>query len=209
MPFMDLIKNAIFEEVPQAQQPGKPAPSPAAAARPSDPAPAAYVPMGTRDNQFYARLAKQTDLSAVPELAKIEAFAAPLSSVISDKALRYKAALATAQSQGGLTKDAILKGFDALLNVLNSSATTFNRQTDEVSRTEVDAKISQISDINESIQQKQKEITDLQQQVKSMQSQTEVSRAKLQEAKNNFAAALERRRSEIQQQRKEFETILG
>jgi hypothetical protein len=210
MPFMDLIKKAIFEEEPQAaQQPGKPAASSAPIARPSDPAPAAYVPMGTRDNQFYSRLAKQTDLSAVPELAKIEAFAAPLSSVITDKALRYKAALATAQSQGGLTKNAILKGFDALLNVLNSSATTFNKQTDDVSRTEVDAKISQISDINQSIQQKQKEIADLEQQVKSMQSQTEVSRAKLQEAKNNFAAALERRRAEIQQQRKEFETILG
>jgi len=210
MPFMDLIKKAIFEEEPQAtQQAGKLEATHAATARPIEPAPAVYVPMGTRDNQFYTRLAKQTDLSAVPELARIEAFAAPLSSVITDKALRYKAALATAQSQGGLTKDAILKGFDALLNVLNSSATTFNKQTDDVSRTEVDAKISQISDINQSIQQKQKEIADLQQQVKSMQSQTEVSRAKLQEAKNNFAAALERRRAEIQQQRKEFETILG
>src|SRR6266436_1635240 len=209
MPFMDLIKKAIFEEEPQAtQQPGKPAPRPVAS-RQLDSAPATYTPTGTRDNQFYTRLAKQTDLSAVPELAKIEAFAAPLSSVITDKALRYKAALATAQSQGGLTKDAILKGFDALLNVLNSSATTFNKQTDDVSRTEVDAKIAQIGDINEAIQQKQKEIADLQQQVKSMQSQTEVSRAKLQEAKNNFAAALERRRAEIQQQRKEFEIILG
>ena len=211
MPFIDLIKKAIFEEEPQAaQQPGKPAAaSPASATRTSDPAPAAYVPLGTRDNQFYARLAKQTDLSAVPELAKIEAFAAPLATVITDKSLRYKAALATAQSQGGLTKEAILKGFDSLLAVLNSSATTFNKQTDEVSRTEVDAKIAQIGEINEAIQQKQKEIADLQQQVKSMQSQTEVSRAKLQEAKNNFAAALERRRAEIQQQRKEFETILG
>jgi hypothetical protein len=207
---MDLIKKAIFEEEPQAvQQPSKPAASSASTSRPNDPAPSTYVPMGTRDNQFYARLAKQTDLSAVPELAKIEGFAAPLATVITDKSLRYKAALATAQSQGGLTKDAILRGFDSLLTVLNSSAATFNKQTDDVSRTEVDAKIAQISDINESIQQKQKEIADLQQQVKSMQSQTEVSRAKLQEAKNNFAAALERRRAEIQQQRKEFETILG
>jgi hypothetical protein len=207
MPFMDLIKKAIFEEEPLAQQPAKPSPSPAAT-RPHDPPPA-YVPTGTRDNQFYTRLAKQTDLSAVPELAKIEAFAAPLASVIADKSMRYKAALATAQSQSGLTKDAILKGFDALQNVLNSSATTFSKQTDEVSRTEVDAKIAQISDLNEAIQQKQKEISDLQQQVKSMQSQAEVSRAKLQEAKTNFAAALERRRAEILQQRKEFETILG
>jgi len=208
MPFMDLIKKAIFEEEPQAgQPPAKPAPSPAAL-RPLDPAPA-YVPAGTRDNQFYMRLAKQTELSAVPELAKIEAFAAPLAAVITDKALRYKAALATAQSQGGLTKEAILKGFDALLSVLNSSASTFNKQTDDVSRTEVDAKIAKIGDLNEAIQQKQKEITDLQQQVKSMQSQTEGSRAKLQEAKSSFAAALERRRAEIQQQRKEFETILG
>jgi hypothetical protein len=202
MPFMDLIKKAIFEEEPVAQQTAKPTPNPGAA-RPLEAAPA-HV-----DNQFYARLAKQTDLSAVPELAKIEAFATPLASIITDKALRYKAALATAQSQGGLTKDAILKGFDALLTVLNSSASAFNKQTDEVSRTEVDAKIAKISDVSEAIQQKQKEIADLQQQVKSMQSQTEVSRSKLQEAKSNFAAALERRRTEIQQQRKEFETILG
>jgi len=208
MPFMDLIKKAIFEEEPQAgQPPAKLAPS-RAAPRPLDPAPA-HVQAGTRDNQFYMRLAKQTELSAVPELAKIEAFAAPLAPVITDKALRYKAALATAQSQGGLTKEAILKGFDALLSVLNSSASTFNKQTDDVSRTEVDAKIAKIGDLNEAIQQKQKEITDLQQQVKSVQSQTEASRAKLQEAKSSFAVALERRRAEIQQQRKEFETILG
>jgi hypothetical protein len=208
MPFMDLIKNAIFEETPVVQQPAKAAPG-AGTTRPTEPAVPAYVPMGTRDNQFYTRLAKQTDLSAVPELAKIEAFAAPLASVITDKTLRYKAALATAQAQGGLTKDAILKGFDNLLNVLNSSASTFSRQTDEVSRTEIDAKIAQISDINETIQQKQKEIADLEQQVKAIQSQTEVSRSKLQDAKGNFAAALERRRAEIQQQRKEFETILA
>lgn len=206
MPFMDLIKRAIFEEEPQAPQPTKSAPAPATGRSPQ-PA-STYAPMTARDNQFYTRLAKQTDLSAVPELAKIEQYAAPLASVIADKSLRYKAALATAQSQGGLTKEAILRGFDNLLNLLNSSATTFNKQSDEVARTEVDAKIAQISDINNSIQQKQKEITELQQQAKSMQSQVEGSRAKLQEAKGNFAAALERRRVEIQQQRKEFETIL-
>lgn len=206
MPFMDLIKRAIFEEEPQAPQPTKPASAPSTG-RSTQPA-STYAPVTGRDNQFYARLAKQTDLSAVPELAKIEQYAAPLAAVITDKSLRYKAALATAQSQGGLTKEAILKGFDNLLNLLNSSAATFNKQSDEVAHTEVDAKIAQISDINDSIQQKQKEIAELQQQVKSTQSQVEISRAKLQEAKGNFAAALERRRVEIQQQRKEFETIL-
>src|SRR2546423_9110547 len=196
MPFMDLIKKAIFEEEPQAgHPPAKPAPS-RAAPRPLDPAPA-YVQAGTWDNQFDSRRAKETGLAAVPELAKIEAFGAPLAPVITDKALRYKAALATAQSQGGLTKEAILKGFDALLSVLNSSASTFNKQTDDVSRTEVDAKIAKIGDLNEAIQQKQKEITDLQQQVKSVQSQTEASRAKLQEAKSSFAASLALRRSEV------------
>ena len=207
MPFMDLIKKAIFEEEPQAPQPvAKPAPS-STAPQPLE-TPPAYVPMGTRDNQFYTRLAKQTDLSAVPELAKIETFAAPLVSVIPDKTLRYKAALATAQSQGGLTRDAILRGFDSLLNVLNSSASSFTKQSDEVAKTEVDGRIAQVSDINATIQQKQKEIADLQQQARSMESQAEVSRSKLQEAKANFAAALDRRRTEIQQQRKEFENIL-
>jgi hypothetical protein len=204
---MDLIKKAIFEDEPQSQQSARP-PAIPAAPRPDD-RPPAYAEMGARNNQFYTRLAKQTDPSAIPELAKIEAFAAPLASVITDKSMRYKAALATAQAQNGLTKDAILRGFDALQNVLNSSASTFNKQTDEVSGTEVDAKIAQVSGLNEAIQQKQKEISDLQQQVKSMQSQAEVSRSKLQDAKSNFAAALERRRAEILQQRKEFETILG
>jgi hypothetical protein len=210
MPFMDLIKKAIFEEEPQShQQAAKPAPAPLAA-RTSQTAPApAYVPMTGRDNQFYARLAKQTELAAVTELAKIEQYAAPLATVIPDKSLRYKAALATAQAQGGLTKDAILRGFDSLLNLLDSSASTFSRQTDEVGKTEVDAKLGQINEMNDTIQQKQKEIADLQQQMKSMQSQAEVSRSKLQEAKSNFASALDRRRAEIQQQRKEFETILG
>lgn len=206
MPFMDLIKKAIFEEEPQVQQPTKAAAS--AAPAPSPQRTAGYVSTAGHDNQFYARLAKQTELSVVPELAKIEGFAAPLASVITDKSLRYKAALATAQSQGGPTRDAILKGFDSLLGVLNSSATAFNKQRDEVARTEVEAKLAQITDINDAIQQKQKEIADLQQQVKSMQSQAEISRAKLTEAKSNFAAALERRKAEIQQQRKEFETIL-
>jgi chromosome segregation ATPase len=206
MPFMDLIKKAIFEEEPQGLQPAK-AVAGARPIRSSEPV-AGYAPTASGDNQFYARLAKQTDLSAIPELAKIEGFAAPLASVITDKSLRYKAALATAQSQGGLTKEAILKGFDALLTVLNSSASSFNKQTDEVAKTEVDAKIARISDLNEAMQQKQKEIADLQQQVKAMQAQTEASRGKLQEAKGNFAAALERRKAEIQQQRKEFETIL-
>lgn len=210
MPFMDLIKKAIFEEEPRSQpQAAKPAPA-SMAARASQSAPAtAYVPMTGGDNQFYARLAKQTELAAVPELGKIEQYAAPLATVIPEKSLRYKAALATAQAQGGLTKDAILRGFDRLLNLLDSSASTFNRQTDEVGKTEVDAKLGQINEANDTIQQKQKEIADLQQQMKSMQSQVEVSRSKLQEAKSNFASALDRRRAEIQQQRKEFEAILG
>lgn len=57
--------------------------------------------MTARDNQFYARLLKQTDLSAVPELAKIEQYTAPLASVITDKSLRYKAVLATASHKAG------------------------------------------------------------------------------------------------------------
>ena len=216
MSFKDLIKNAIFEEEPQVKHPlpqSVPAPIPnVKTTRPEREAAADTVnmlsPTVTYDNQFYTRLAKQTDLSVVPDLAKIEAFAAPLTSIIADKSLRYKAALATAQSQSGLTKDAILKGFDTLLSVLTSSANSFNKQSDEVASAEVDGKTTQISQLNGTIQQKQKEIADMQQQVVSMQSQVEVSRSKLQQAKTNFTAAYERRKAEILQQRKDFESNL-
>ncbi len=214
MAFLDLIKNAIFEEEAQPKQAAasvpqgtsRPAPSPSNPAVTASPSftssPAAS------DNQFYSRLAKQTDLAAVPELAKIEAFAAPLVSIIPDKSVRYKAALATAQSQAGLTREAILNGFDSLLTVLNSSAASFNKQSNEVAKAEVEGKTDQINQLNNVIQLKQKEIADLQQQVKAMQSEVDVSRSKLQQAKANFGAAFERRKAEIQQQRKDFENIL-
>ncbi len=214
MPFMDLIKNAIFVEDPQVKQSARSAPGAAPVTIPSQPrestltaSPATAV-AGTGNNQFYTRLVKQTDFSAVPDLAKIESFAAPLASVISDKSLRYKAALATAQSQAGLTKEAILNGIDSLITVLDSSAATFKKQSDDVGKTEVDARTVQMNDLNAAIDQKQKEIADMQQQVKAKQAQIETARAKLQGAKADFAAAYQRRKAEIQQQRKEFETIL-
>jgi hypothetical protein len=218
MSFKDLIKNAIFEEEPQSAQPVQPArpaqpvqPGAARATRPSVLAPSdtAAMPAATgRDNEFYGRLAKQTDLTAVPELAKIESFAAPLVDVIPDRVLRYKAAMATAQSQAGLTKAAILKGFDSLLATLDSASTSFASQSDEIGKNDVDGKAAQIADLNTSIEQKQKEIADMQQQVKAMQAQAETSRTRLQQAKSNFQAAYQRRKAEIEQQRKEFETIL-
>ncbi len=209
MTFKDLIKNAIFEEEPQAKQPIKPAHGAAPARAAASPVQAsAIMSPAASDNQFYNRLAKQTDLSAVPELAKIESFAAPLQTVIQEKSLRYKAALATAQSQAGLTKQAIMKGFDTLISTLDSSANAFQKQSDDILKTEVDARTAQISDLSASIQQKQKEIADIEQQIKSMQSAVDVSRSRLQQAKANFAAAYERRKAEIEQQRREFETIL-
>ncbi len=212
MSFKDLIKNAIFEEEPGAkqQQPVRPVQHASSVAMPPSPHYDASetAPPVASDSQFYTRLAKQTDLSVVPELAKIESFAAPLKAVIPEKSLRYKAALATAQSQGGLTREAILKSFDTLLSVLDSSADMFGKQSDDMGKTDVDAKTAQINDLSSTIQQKQKEIADMQQQINSMQSAVEVSRSRLQQAKASFAAAYARRKSEIEQQRREFETIL-
>jgi len=215
MSFKDLIKNAIFEEEPQSAQPVQPPSGRPVRAVPPAPSgampsamPAAMPPATGRDNEFYGRLAKQTDLAAIPELAKIESFAAPLVNVIPDRTLRYKAAMATAQSQAGLTKASVLRGFDSLLATLDSASNSFTSQSDEIGKSDVDGKAAQIADLNTSIEQKQKEIADMQQQVKAMQAQAETSRARLQQAKANFQAAYQRRKAEIEQQRKEFETIL-
>ncbi len=225
MSFKDLIRNAIFEEEPQQAHPAQPS---GPAARPSRPiaaamttAPAMPVSSGSttplrdmggsdvgRDNEFYGRLLKQTDFSAVPDLAKIETYAAPLADVIPDKSMRYKAAMATAKSQSGLTKAAIMKGFDDLTATLESASTSFSRQTDEISKNEIDGKGGQIADLNASIEQKQKEIADMQQQVRAMQTQADTSRARLQQARTTFQSAYQRRKSEIEQQRREFETLL-
>src|SRR5258708_1356480 len=208
MPFIDLIRNAIFEEEPQTKQPVKPVSMGPAKASPAQESVPVFTPSSGKDNQFYTRLAKQTDFSAVPDLAKIESFAAPLAAVLQDKTLRYKAALATAQSQAGLTREAVMQGFDSLLAVLDSSSGSFAKQTNDVAKTEVDSKTAQIGQMSAAIADKQKEIADIQQQMQSMQSQVEVSKVKLQQVKADFAAAYARRKAEIQQQRKEFENIL-
>src|SRR5258708_2818956 len=156
MRFKDLIKNAIFEEEPQSTQPAAPmarSSRPIAAAMPtataSMPVSAGSTTPGRadtggaetgRDNEFYGRLLKQTDFSAVPDLAKIETFAAPLADVIPDKSLRYKAAMATAKSQSGLTKAAIMKGFDNLMATLESASASFSPQTDKISKSGIDGK---------------------------------------------------------------------
>src|SRR5437879_12360742 len=106
MTFIDLIKNAIFEEEPQGKQPLRPAP---AASSMAAPAPARMSAMSSisasdvSDNKFYGRLVKQTDLSAVPELAKIASFAAPLAAAIQDTSLRDTAPRAAAQPRAGVT----------------------------------------------------------------------------------------------------------
>src|SRR5260370_3671535 len=145
MPFIDLIKNAIFEEEAQPKQPDRPAPAKAAPGQNNVPV---FTASSGKDNQFYMRLAKQTELSAVPDLAKIESFAAPLAGVLQDKSLRYKAALATAQSQAGPTKEAVLQGFEALLAVLDSSSATFNKQTNDLAKTGADSKAPQINQLS-------------------------------------------------------------
>ena len=251
MPFIDIIKNAIFEEEPHSNMPAKTgsdgvhvgqatnAPASLASSAPSNAAFNATSNSGSNravgssgatstarasasapdtssgstsgasnDNQFYVRLAKQTDPSAVPELAKIESFAAPLAGIIPDKSMRYKAALATAQSQGGLTREAVLRAFDSLMVMLNSSSMTFKRQSEEIGKTEVDGKLAQIDQMSAVIADKEKEIANLKEQMKAAQAQAEAAGAKLQRAKANFQAAFERRKAEIEQQRQEFENIL-
>src|SRR5260370_2174586 len=123
MPFIDLIKNAIFEEEAQPKQPDRPAPAKAAPGQNNVPV---FTASSGKANQFYMRLAKQTELSAVPDLAKIASFAAPLAGVLQDKSLRYKPALATAPSQPGPTPEARLQGFESLLPGRDSSSPTVN-----------------------------------------------------------------------------------
>jgi len=98
MPFMDLIKKAIFEEEPQAApQPGKPAPS-HVASRPLDPAPATYARWGRATTSSTRAWPSRRTFPRFPSLQD-RSFCGATFVVIADKALRYKAALATAQSQ--------------------------------------------------------------------------------------------------------------
>jgi hypothetical protein len=215
---LDSLKHLAFEEEPDQQ--AKPAPhtTPAAApafvpaaaplAMPATP-PAAYsLPIDAgvvADNdEVYRRILSKTDFEGTGEAATIHKFLEPLKAIpdsVMSPNVKFRTAVLQAKAQAGLTEDSILAVFDALKARLQQEQDAFSANAQQFAAREVTGRQERIGQISA-------QITQLQQELAQLSSELVEAQGKSSHAQSQFAAAVQRRSSEIEQQKAQYAALL-
>jgi len=205
--FLDGLKHMVFEDEPEKTNTSAPASAaPAKApfvptAAPTSVPTAAPNSTGTDGDDAYRRILAKTDFDSTDTGATIQKFLAPLANLPMDAALKFKTAVAQASAQTGLSADKILATFDGLEAALGKEHDAFTLKAQQFTDREVNGRSQRISEITTQIGKLQQELSELSTEL--VQAQSKASNA---EAK--FTAALDRRRSEIQQQKAQYAALL-
>lgn len=203
--FMDSLKHMVFEDEPEAEKKAAHSATPsAAAAAPapiSTPAVHVSIPSVADNDETYARLLAKTDFDATEIGATIQKFLAPLANLPMDANLKFKTAVAQAKAINGLSEDKILATFDSLKVALHKEQDAFATKAQQFAEREVNGRSARINEITSQIKQMQQELGQLSTELVEAQ-------GKAARAQGQFTAALERRSSEIEQQKAQFAALL-
>ncbi|MGA3370386.1 MAG: hypothetical protein ABSC48_01360 [Terracidiphilus sp.] len=213
--FLDTLKSVAFEDEPAP--PEKHTPAPAAPAFTSfTPAPAASASSPTSyalpidsgvvaDNDVvYQALLAKTDFESTPTAATIHKFLDPLKAIpdtVMPSNVKFKTAVIQATAQAGLTQDGILGTFDTLTAKLQQEKDAFSGKSQQFAAREVAGRQDQIQKITE-------EITQLQQQLAQLSNELVDAQGKATHAQSQFEAAVQRRSSELEQQKELYASLL-
>lgn len=208
--FIDSLKHMVFEDEPTSARPSMPH------GKISDEAPTAHVAVSTPaqtyapvtafanvpdSDEVYQRLLSKTDFGSTEIGATVQKFLTPLESLPMDASLRFKTAVAQAKAQNGLNEADILSTFDGLKSALHQEQEAFAAKAKQFAAREIDGRQDRISQITTQITQLQQDLAQLSTQV--VEAQTKAARAQ-----GQFAAAIERRISEIEQQKAQYTALL-
>jgi septal ring factor EnvC (AmiA/AmiB activator) len=210
--FIDSLKHMVFEDEPGT---AKPAQMPHAAA---PQAPEIHSVMSSAavqsfaqpsfaddnvgdNNEVYQRLLAKTDFTSTEIGATVQKFLAPLENLPMDAALKFKTAVAQAKAQNGLNEADILSIFDELRSALRQEQEGFNTKAKQFAAREITGRQDRITQITS-------QITQLQQDLAQLTTQVVEAQAKAARAQGQFAAAIERRTSEIEQQKAQYSALL-
>jgi hypothetical protein len=218
--FLDTLKSVAFEDepAPPAQHTPPPA-APQQFASPSFAAPAA-APMDAagpapyalpidagvvadHDPVYQALLAK-TDFEGTPTAATIHKFLDPLKAIpdtVMPSNVKFKTAVLQASAQAGLTADGILAAFDTLTAKLQQEHDAFGGKEQQFVAREITGRQDQIQKISE-------QITQLQQQLAQLSNELVDAQGKAAHAQSQFEAAVQRRTSELEQQKALYASLL-
>jgi len=216
--FLDVLKQVAFEDEPAP--PEKHAP-PAAAptfAAPAFAAPAASAPVApppayalpidagiVADNDsVYQMLLAKTDFEGTPTAATIHKFLDPLKAIpdsVMPTNVKFRTAVLQASAQAGITEDAILGTFDTLASRLQQERDAFGGKSQQFAAREVAGRQDQIQKISA-------EITELQQELARLSNELVEAQGKAAHAQGQFEAAVQRRASELEQQKALYAALL-
>jgi hypothetical protein len=220
---IDSLKHIAFEEEPE-KTPASPTPAAAPTAAPSFAsqfapsfAPAAAsaaspavfaAPLDTGvvpdNDQAYRRLLSKTDFEATDVAATIHKYLEPLKAIpdsVMSPNIKFKTAVIQAQAQAGLTADAILAVFDALQAKLQQEKDAFGTKAQQFASSEITGRQDRIGQISA-------QITQLQQQLAQLSGELADAQGKSTLVQSQFAAAAQRRGSEIEQQKAQYASML-
>ena len=208
--FLEALKHAAFEDEPAPPEKHTPPPAtPTFAATPfistpptdagtfstyAPPIDAGVVP----DNDaVYQTLLAKTDFEGTSAAATIHKFLDPLKAIpdtVMPTNVKFKTAVLQASAQAGLTEDGILGTFDALKTKLLHEKDAFSGKAQVFAAKEVKGRQDQIQKITE-------EITELQQELARLSNELVEAQGKSSRAQSQFDAAVQRRTTELEQQK--------
>lgn len=219
MSLMNSLKHLVIEEDPNAAQPE---PTPVAQSQrasgipgipgipglPSTPAPAlpvtfpTAIPNGTSDANLTATFVGKLreKFGTAPSAALLTQFTSTLESLaeaIPEEGSRFRAALKVLAKQNGVTSDQLTDAFNGLLSVLDSEAGKFSALVDKQKSQEVDARDTQVQQINAQIEGKNKEIEALMSQRDGIAMDIVAAKTKLGAATASFEGAVSSLKAEV------------
>ena len=146
----------------------------------------------------------KTDFEGTGKAATIHKFLEPLKAIpdsVMSPNVKFRTAVLQAKAQAGLTEDSILAVFDALKARLAQEQDAFGANAQQFAAREVTGRQERIGQITA-------QITQLQQELAQLSSELVEAQGKSSHAQSQFLAAVQRRSSEIEQQKAQYAALL-
>jgi hypothetical protein len=156
------------------------------------------------NDAVYQTLLGKTDFESTPTAATIHKFLDPLKAIpdtVMPSNVKFKTAVIQATAQAGLTEDGILGTFDTLKARLQQEYDAFGQKSQQFAAREVAGRQDQIQKISE-------QITELQQELARLSNELVDAQGKSTHAQSQFEAAVQRRGSELEQQKALYASLL-
>jgi len=222
--FLETLKHVAFEDEPAPPEKHPTAPAAPAFSSPPFSAPAFSAPLVADagaaspapyalpidagvvpdSDAVYQTLLAKTDFEGTPAAATIHKFLDPLKAIpdtVMPSNVKFKTAVIQATAQAGLTEDGILGTFDTLKAKLQQEKDAFSGKSQQFASREVAGRQDQIQKITE-------QITELQQELARLSNELVDAQGKATHAQSQFEAAVQRRGSELEQQRALYASLL-